>query len=509
MVDETPAVARRVARRLFLGSLCLYLLTAGGSLSSTDATVMFDLTQNIVERHSVALSGNLLGLEPNRGRDGRFYSQYGLGQSLYNIPFYLLGTAARDLVGRPIGKADTIPKAVVALGNTVAAAGVVAVVWLFAFHVTGAARASFVAAASVAIASPLWPYSKFGFSVPLATLLLVGAAYHLWRAMHIDRPQAAALAGALTGMAWLTRHEFAVVLLPFTLFVLTEGRRRGAARLPWHLLGLWGGAAAGGALWGAYNWIRFGSVTFVGYAPWFTGEGYPAFLFAPAGAVVLFCPIALAWAASLVRGRFTAGEYLLLAGPIVCFYVLYGALHDWMGGRSYGPRYLVPGLVLLAPALAVAVSVSLGRFRKSVLALIALSSLIQLPGVLVDYSKVGQEWAATVSREVLDDRAWRWAASPLVINTRAALQVVPDNVRYVTGRASPPAPPPAGGDDDRTFAQRFAFSVDFWWAYLMYLGVLPRTAALGLALTLIVATGLFGARAYRAAVEYDGVSPAR
>ena len=99
---------------VFCGALALYLLTAGGSLTSTDAVVTFDLTSSIVERHSIALSGNVLGLDANRGVDGRFYSQYGIGQSLYNIPFYVAGKVATRIAPRRIGKPDTLLKASVA-----------------------------------------------------------------------------------------------------------------------------------------------------------------------------------------------------------------------------------------------------------------------------------------------------------------------------------------------------------------------------------------------------------
>ena len=121
--------------------------------------------RSIVDDHSIALSGNLLGLDANRGVDGRFYSQYGIGHSIYNVPFYLAGTAAQRLIGRRIGKPDTLPKAAVALGSAVAAAD------------RRPARVAAVAASRRAaqrqrswrpgarrIASPLWPYSKFGFS---------------------------------------------------------------------------------------------------------------------------------------------------------------------------------------------------------------------------------------------------------------------------------------------------------------------------------------------------------
>ena len=511
MADETRRISRRASCFLFLGSLSLYLLTAGGSLSSTDATVMFDLTRNIVEHRSIALSANLLGSEQNRGVDGRFYSQYGLGQSLYNVPFYLAGIAAREAIGRPIGKPDTIPKAVVALGNTVAAAACIVVIFLFALALSGAARPALLAAGTVAVASPLWPYSKFGFSVPLTTLLLCGAALLLWRAARSARAGPAALAGTLMAVAWLTRHEIVVVLVPFAAFLWIEGRRRGTpVRRAWQqMLALVGCAAVGGVAWALYNVVRFGSPTNVGYSPWFTGEGYLALLASPSGALLLFCPVAVVWLVAVCRPEITRGERLLLLGPLVCFFLLYGSLHDWMGGRSYGPRYMLPSLFLLAPALPMLLRAGSRTVRGAAVTVMLVSTVVQLPGILVDYSKVSLDWARARSQTEDATRPWHWDASPLVLNTRASLKRVPDNASYLAGWVAPPAAAGPTADDDRDFAQRFSFSVDFWWAYLVYLGVLPRRIALALALALATSAAGFLSAAWRTTGMYDRQSKGR
>src|SRR5262245_62324337 len=115
---------------VFTSALALYTLTAGGSLGTSDAVVTFDVTRSLVEQHSIALSDNLLGNETNRGVDGRYYSQFGIGHSIYGIPFYLFGRTAARFFPPAIGEGDTIPKAAVALGSAVAAASAVALLWL-------------------------------------------------------------------------------------------------------------------------------------------------------------------------------------------------------------------------------------------------------------------------------------------------------------------------------------------------------------------------------------------
>ncbi len=488
---------RPVALLVFSAALALYTLTAGGSLTSTDAVVTFDLTRSIVEHHSLALSGNLLGNEQNRGVDGRYYSQWGIGHSLYNIPFYVAGTTAARLLGRPVGKPDTIPKAAVALGSAVAAAAAVCFIWLLALRMTGQPRAALIAALSAAIASPLWPYSKFGFSTALTAAILTSAAWLLWLAVERRRAAEAAVAGAVVAFGWLTRHEMALAIAPFAAFLVVAGRDRSTPRA---LVGRQVAcvvvcAAAGGVAWMLYNAMRFGSPTEVGYTPAFATAGYAAFLFAPGGSVLLYCPIALLWAAGVWRARRSSpGGSLLLAGPLLVFYLFFGALADWPGGRSYGPRYLVSSLILLAPGVALLWADGGRRGRRAIAAAIVLAAGLQLPGVLVDYSKVSIAWARGATDEQLAHRNWHLSSSPLVLNARAALERVRDNADYLSGRSSPP---PVRDAHDRDFSQQFSFSLDFWWLYLHYLGVLSTPAALGIATSLLLLTLGLGAAAWR------------
>jgi dolichyl-phosphate-mannose-protein mannosyltransferase len=493
-----PPGRRRSALLVFTSALSLYILTAGGSLTSTDAVVAFDLTASLVDRHSIALSGNILGLETNRGVDGRFYSQYGIGQSLYNVPFYVAGKAAQDAIGRRIGKPDTIPKAAVALGSAVAAAACVLLVWWLSLHLVADERAAFVAAASAAVASPLWPYSKFGFSTALTTAILLGSACLLADAADRRETWPAAAAGAVVGFGWLTRHEMALVLAPFAAFLVLAAGERPPSRQTWRQAGAFlACASVGGLLWIWYNVARFGGPFSVGYSPRFDDSGYVAFLVSPAGSVVLFAPIAIVWLAGLLApGAASAARRILLVGPLLVFYVFYGALADWPGGRSYGPRYLVPALLLLAPGAAL--FWRRGGWRRTVLvAAIALGAVLQLPGVLVDYSKVSVDWARSATRGDIEARNWRLAASPFVLGAGAALRAVPANVSYLIGRASPPEVATTATADNRDFAQQLSFSLDFWWVYLVYLRALSIGKALTIATVLAIVSMACAAGAWR------------
>ena len=192
------------------------------------------------------------------------------------------------------------------------------------------------------------------------------------------------------------------------------------------------------------------------------------------------------WIAGILALRHRPSAMLLLAAPFVVSYLFYGALVDWPGGRSYGPRYLVPALVMLSPGLAVLVARRRLRLGTAAL-LVAILAVLQLPGVLVDYSKVSVEWATSVPRQELASRAWRLSASPLLLGAAAAVRTVPANAAFLAGTRPLPATPAAAGGD-RTFAQQLSFSLDFWWAYLVYLRVLPAPLAVTVACILFSVT---------------------
>ena len=226
-------------------------------MTTTDAVVAYDLTQSLVERHSIALTHSVLGNEAYRGVDGRYYSGFGVAQSIWNIPFYLAGRA----VAAHVRRADTaaaIPKATVTLGAIPAVALLGWCAFSLIVALGGPVRPAAVTALLLIVATPFWPYSRFGFNQPLAALLLWTSVLLAIRARRGDAA-AAVLAGVDAGAAILTRHEMFVAAALLMGYVALEAPRvRRAAAF----------AAAFAPFvvaWCAYNWIRFGYPLQSGY----------------------------------------------------------------------------------------------------------------------------------------------------------------------------------------------------------------------------------------------------
>jgi hypothetical protein len=125
---------------------------------------------------------------------------------------------------------------------------------------------------------------------------------------------------------------------------------------------------------------------------------------------------------------------------------------------------------LVAP-LAVAWARGVRTARMWLVGAVAVSAIVQLPPVLVNFSTAGIE--AGQPPQTVRKREWQWA--PIMTTTAAAAHKVVPNVCTLIGVCDRPA---MEREDGRPLADRLAFSLDFWWLYAFYLGPLPRAAAL-------------------------------
>lgn len=484
MMDSTSA-ARRVGRLLFGLALTVYLATAGGSLTSTDAVVTFDVTRSIVEQGSVAMSGNLLGREGDRGRDGRYYAPFGIGQSIYNIPFYIAARITTDVTGLRIGKPDSLPKAFVALGQTFVVAAIVRESYLLAAALLGDLVVAAMAALTLAFASVLWPYSGFGFNQPLACFTLLASTRQAVLGTRRGPLRHVAYAGLWLAASLLTRHEMIAAAAPLAAWLWFDGRAPAAVRAR-RLAAFAPGLLGGLAIWLIFNAVRFGNPLDTGYlgdpTPGFwspIAAGLAGLIASPSASVFLYSPVALAGAIGLVW-MLRSGDRavaLLFGAVILAFLLFYATLGNWLAGRSYGSRYLVIVLPYFAIGWAVVLAALPRRPRvRAFLVIGTIGLVVQLPGVVIDYAKTSQAVSAVQTSFTTEERQWRWDASPLFLNTRALVRAVPENGAYLLGRRPPPPVAASGDEADRTFSQQFSFSLDLWWLYLYYLHALPRWA---------------------------------
>ena len=285
------------------------------------------------------------------------------------------------------------------------------------------------------------------------------------------------------GLALLTRHELPILLCRLRSgciwnrrtsrqFRATDGRSRS-----------WIRPAA--AAWCALNIYRFGNALDAGYlrdrVPQFGSSivtGIYGLLLSPTASLFVYCPIAIvAVAALLVLAPRDRAAAILFGGSVLVLLLFYAQLGNWMGGRSYGPRYLVP-VIPLAHARARGgepLATSSRRDGRRRL-LLAISLAVQVPGVLVDYAKVSVAHARANGAPTPDDRLFNWRVSPLVLNTAAALSdAAQRRLADWARRAAAAGARRCRATLQSDFSQQFADTLDFWWMYLLRMGVASRT----------------------------------
>jgi hypothetical protein len=463
---------------LAIGVTLVCLLTADGTMTTTDAVIAYELTRSLVERGSIALPDDARGYEAYRGVDGRSYSPFGVAQSIFNIPFYAAGRRAAQWIGGAAASRQTIPKAAVALATVPTVALLAWVCFEILLRLGAAPAKSLKVVLLLIFATPLWPYSTFGFNQPLAAVCIWSAV--LGAVGPRQRPAQLVASGAASGLAILTRHEMLLAAMIVAVYVVVRARDRRLRALAWHGVGLM--PLVG--VWCGLNWIRFGSPLETGYlrdpTPGFGSSmltGGAGLLFSPYASLILYSPIVLLGFAGLRalwrRDRTTA---MLFGGLVLTFFLLYASLANWMGGRSYGPRYLVPFLPALVLPLAFWTPAT--AWRRVAVCLALASVLVQIPGVLVDYSQVRMERAAAGVTHAQD---LRWGSMPLLLNTRATVINARQTAISLMNLEEAPR---LTLDQDLTLA--LSQSLDLWWVYLVYLGVIGPLGAVGVAMMLSI-----------------------
>ncbi|HZB48625.1 MAG TPA: hypothetical protein VE547_05980, partial [Mycobacteriales bacterium] len=356
---------RRVAVWLFLAVSAFFLLVQEGAITGYDGRTMYGVAEAIVERGTLAVDPELNTLP---GPDGREYSRYGLGLSLLALVPYLLF--------RPLAALGPDPAALVegaaAASMAFVMGGLVAALYLLGRRLGArVGPAALVALGAVAGTFAL-PYGKEFFSEPLAALCLVVSVER----MLARRP---GWSGVALGLAILTRPQNLLFAPVYAAVAWRADGIRAVLRLGLGLL-------PGVALTVAYNQVRFGNPLQLGYqdvgltTPFL--EGLTGLLAEPRKSVLLFAPIVvlLPWALwHAWRRQRTAA--VLIGAQVAITVGLTATWFAWHGGWSWGPRLLLPA-VLVAAVLVGPWLTTTRRIRVAVL-LFAAGFLVSAPALLV------------------------------------------------------------------------------------------------------------------------------
>jgi len=491
-----------VNKWLFLAFLALYLLTASGRIDSGDGHVMFQVTDSIMRGEGFAISPalpeqDLLGPHGERiphetiygsgagafGVDGRYYAQYGPGQSFAAIPFYLLGRVMHVIL--PVWSEEFWTRTSVTLLNVIVTALTVVLMAEMA-RLFFDAKTALTLAVIFGLATPAWPYSRSFFNEPLAGGLMLLGGYAAMCARRDARLMWYVLSGAAFGAAAFVRPTALLVVPPAMVYLFLACRPN---KWKWCV---WGGTLAIPLVFLlVYNWVRFGNPLTTGYGPGVRWDlppwiGAYGLLFGPGKGLVWFAPVIVLGVVALPAFiRRSAAEGWFIVGVAGLFLAGHSAYNFWHGGGGWGPRLILPVVAWLILPM----GVILQRKRHSAwqdLALavvLAASVVVQVLGTSVNYARHLQVVynASRSSEEYFQRVQFHWADSPIVGQVRE-LQAVTSNVRraetlaelrdMVARTVTAPISEDRFYDAQAEAVGLLSFNVpDYWFVYGWFLGV--------------------------------------
>lgn len=388
---------------LFLFFFALYVLSMGGHGYGGVGTTTYDVTRQILLNHTVAIQKVPWG---KFGADGNFYAQYGIGHSIYNIPFYLVGHAAAKLIPGLSAQYDRLTMFTTLLGQPFISALTCVMLFRFCLKLGYSSRAAFLCVLLYGLGTQAWMYAQLDFSEPLLTCGLLTTAYFLY-----DRtPSHFVLAGIALGLAFSAKVTAAIALPVFLLYLL-QNQQYWNERLKSLALFLLSFVVVGGGVVGWYDFIRFGNPLKTGYGNEFTSYlpsiayNFKQNLWGLEGSIALYSPVILLAipAFPLFYRRNRAFAVWVALGVIVTFFLFYPFTTNEL---YYGPRYLTPTLPFWLLMVGVLFDQPRSLWTKRLLRLVVLSLFLfgvaqQIVGVAVNYHSY--YWRIQYTLPVADD----------------------------------------------------------------------------------------------------------
>jgi hypothetical protein len=380
---------RQISLNVFIFFSAVYFLTFS-NLVSIDSRVRYAVTQNLVEKGDLATE-EALGIP---GKDGRYYSWWGLGQPLLAVPFYLLGKSVGN------------PEAAVVIINPLVSALTCVIIFRFCSVLGYSQKASLSAALLYGLGTFAWPYAKMEQEAPLTTFL--GLLCFYWSFLYVKRGVSKYLifSSVALGMAVLTRLTSFTFVLPIILYLflsrISESVDRPTA-LKFYFkdcLIFFSAMAPIAALILWYNDYRFGSIFESGYRLYaklagyqlfsltYLGDGLSGFLVSPNKCYFLYSPVALLFFFA-ISGFYRRHKHIATGflSAILCYLLLHSSYRFWHGDWAWGPRYLLDITPLLL--IPVAHLIDGARWKSSffmrwvVYGVVGVSLAVQLVGVSV------------------------------------------------------------------------------------------------------------------------------
>ena len=333
---------------LFCAAFAFFSIFAPLGQVVSDTAYSVETAKSLVYRKSLSIDKNWVLRFAKPGQNGKYYSKYGLGYALSFVP-QICAVAVLSKV-LPTNR-DYLERFILSFTNTFYASCIAALLFLLFARLGYSGKSSFAAVAAICASSVLLPYSKIIQSETLSTVLLVLFLLLAAENKKIGPINGAFLGAIVSGLYGIKISNviFGLVIAGHVAFQIRKGNSTRGGITAFLAL-----AAAPLCAIVALNWVRFGSLMNFGYGAEQSQFSTPlllglrGLLFSPSKSLFVFSPL-------IVLGLFGVktfyAKHRTVAAAILALTVIdilfYARWHDWQGGWAWGPRLIVPVMILL------------------------------------------------------------------------------------------------------------------------------------------------------------------
>ena len=314
----------------------------------SDTAYSIESAKSIVYRKSLSIDKNWVLRYAKPGRNNNYYSKYGIGYALSFVPQICVAAIISKVFA--INK-EHVERGIVSFTNTLYAS-CIAVLFFVLFVKLGYARKlSLFAVFVICSSSMVLPYSKIIQSETLTTLLLL-----LFLIIAADTKKIGTAKGAILGcllaglyLIKISNIIFGVIIGLYVAYNLKKGKCERSAGVLFFCISL---LPLAGLLY--LNWHRVGSVLNFGYGAeqkQFSTSfmtGLCGLLFSPSKSLIVFSPMIVA---GFLGAKSFSEKHGLMAVIILALAIVdvafYAKWHDWPGGWAWGPRLIVPVIIIM------------------------------------------------------------------------------------------------------------------------------------------------------------------
>jgi hypothetical protein len=334
---------------LFIAGFCFYAAFAPMGQYPSDAANNIETARSIWHRGTTAIVPTSQ-LSPSQGRANRFYSKYGLLNALIFVPAVAAGNLTHFIFKCD---EDLATRSFLSLTNTFFAAGCLALMYLSFLRLGYPERLALTCICVISCGSLILPYSKILFAETATAFLLL--LFLAWLSKQqeskLKNGDCVYLGLLCVALVWL-KIANVIDCLIIAGFVGFKIIKKQSGLKPVMIFICITILSAGAMVW--FNWIRFGTFWNSGYG----GESFkfdaslfesiPGLLFSPSHSIIFNAPLLICALMATVpffkkHTQFASCIAILM---LINFF-FYAKWFDWKGGWGWGPRLLVPALIIM------------------------------------------------------------------------------------------------------------------------------------------------------------------